>query len=231
MFSFSITLRLQYCFLVRSKTLSLSQTSTEAQRHVITSFFNQRTRSQLSFFDKARPYVFICAVLHPSSFALHLYSPHKTTSDTVQKRCKEWSSFQTELFEKKRQEKKKSSWGRQILKGDYVFCQCLDRQLLSCSFYFLLCISATGSVSLLLSLSLNPVELQFSLSLASKEYSKKGILFKVDTRIIPTFLHWPQKYFHDYSVFLKNSYFSAICVSLEVLILSDDYCIHMVMMS
>lgn len=86
---------------------------------------------------------------------------------------------------------------------------------------------------LFLSLSLNPVEPQFPLSSASKEHlkqhSNKGILLKVDTRIISTFLHWPQEYFHDYSVFLKNSYFSAICISPKVLILSDDYCIHMVM--
>lgn len=78
------------------------------------------------------------------------------------------------------------------------------------------------------------MESQFSLCLAFKEYlkqqSNKGILLKVDSRIISTFLHWPQEYFHDYSVFLKNYYFSANCVSPEVLILSDDYCIHMVMM-
>lgn len=96
--SFSIALRLQYCFLVRSKTLS--HTSTEAHRYILNSFFNQLTTSQLSFSDKVRPYVFICAVLYLSSFAFCLYSLYKTTNDTVQKRCKEWSSFQTELLEK-----------------------------------------------------------------------------------------------------------------------------------
>lgn len=136
------------------------------------------------------------------------------------------------IWEKK---KKKSSWGRQRMKGHYIVCQCLDRQLSApFTFYFFLCFFITGSVSLFLSLSLNPVESQFSLSLASKEHlrehSNKGILFKVDTRIMATFLDWPQEYFHDYPVFLKNYYFSAICASLEVLILCDDYCIHMVMM-
>lgn len=127
--------------------------------------------------------------------------------------------FSDKAIREKRKEKK-SSWGSQRMKGDYVFCQCLDRQLSPpFTFYFLLCNFITGSLTL--SLSLNPVESQFSLSIASKEnlkeHSKKGIQFKVDTRIISTFLHWPREYFHEYYVFFQNYYFSAICVSLELL--------------
>lgn len=53
-FSFNITWRLQYCFLVGRKTLKHT-------RHLKKSFVNQLKTSQLSFFDKVRLYVFIHA--------------------------------------------------------------------------------------------------------------------------------------------------------------------------
>lgn len=65
--------------------------------------------------------------------------------------------------------------------GDYIFRQCLDRQLSApFPFYSFHCLFITGSVSLFLSHFLNPVESQFSL--ASKEHlqehANKGILLK-----------------------------------------------------